>query len=219
MWCIGEIDEEYREGMYDVLDLYQEPYNPQRPVVGIDEKPKQLIGETREKIPMKPGSPERYDYEYVRNGKVNIFIAVDPKAGKRDVKVTDTRTKKDFAWFMKHLVEEVFQDAEIIRVIVDNLNTHNETSFHETFDKEEAEKLLSKIEFHYTPKHASWLNVAEIEINVMDTECTGRRIGDKDTLINETQAWMERRNKNKNKIDWRFTKKDADNKLSKYYTA
>lgn len=217
MWCIGEIDNEYRKRMYNILDLYQEPYNPKKPVIGIDEKPKQLIDETRAKIPMKPGSPEKYDYEYVRNGRANIFIAVDPKRGKRDVKVTDNRTKKDFARYMKHLVEEVFHDAETIRCVLDNLNTHNESSFYETFKEKEAEKLLNKIEFHYTPKHASWLNVAEIEINVMDIECTGRRIGNKDTLINETQAWMKRRNKNKNKIDWKFTKKDADKKLSKYY--
>lgn len=142
--------------------------------------------------------------KYKRNGKVNIFIAVDPKAGKRDVQVTDTRTKKDFARYIKHLIENVFPDAEKIRCIMDNLNTHNETAFHETFDEEEAEKLLSKIEFHYTPKHASWLNVAEIEINVMDTECTGTRIGNKETLIKETQAWMKIRNKNKNKIEWNF---------------
>jgi hypothetical protein len=217
MWCIGKINKEYRERMYNILDLYQEPYNPKRPVVGIDEKPKQLIGEAREKIPMKPGSPEKYDYEYKRNGNVNIFIAVDPKAGKRDVQVTDSRTKKDFALYMKHLVNEVFPEAEVIRVILDNLNTHNETSFYETFPNEEVEELLNKIEFHYTPKHASWLNVAEIEINVMDIECTGRRIGDRETLITEIKAWMERRNKNKNKIDWRFTKEDADKKLSKYY--
>lgn len=217
MWCIEEIDDEYRERMYDLLDLYQEPYDPKRPNVGIDEKPKQLIGEKRKSIPMKPGSPERYDYEYVRKGNANIFVAVDHKAGKRDVQVTDRRTKKDFALYMKHLVDEVFQDAEVIRAVVDNLNTHNETAFTETFDKNEAERLLNKIEFHYTPKHASWLNVAEIEINVMDTECTGGRIGGKDTLIDELQAWMEERNKDEKKIDWRFTKKDADKKLSKYY--
>ncbi len=166
---------------------------------------------------MKPGSPEKYDYEYQRNGNANIFIAIDPKAGKRDVKVTNHRTRKDFALYMKHLIDEVFPEAEVIRVVLDNLNTHNESSFYESFKEKEAKRLLSKIKFHYTPKHASWLNVAEIEINVMDIECTGRRIGDKKTLINETQAWMERRNKIKKKIEWKFTKKDADYKLSKYY--
>lgn len=203
--------------MYDILDLYHEEYDPKRPVVGFDEKPKQLIGDARETIPMKPGSPEKYDYEYKRNGKANIFIAVDFKGGKRNVKVTDNRTKKDFALYMKHLVNDVFTEAEMIRVVLDNLNTHKESAFYETFKKEEAEKLLSQIEFHYTPKHASWLNVAEIEINVMETECIGRRIGDKYTLINVIQAWKERRNENKSKIDWRFTKEKADEKLSKYY--
>ena len=118
---------------------------------------------------------------------------------------------------MKHLVNEVFPEAEVIRVVLDNLNTHTESAFYETFEKEDAEELLSKIEFHYTPKHASWLNIAEVEINVMDTESIGRRIGDKNTLISEIQAWMRRRNKNKSKIDWRFTREDADEKLSKYY--
>jgi hypothetical protein len=217
MWCIQEIDAEYRKKMYDILDLYAEHYDPKRPVVGVDEKPKQLIGEKRKKIPMKPGYSEKYDYEYKRNGKVNIFVAIDFKGGKRDVKVTDNRTKKDFALYMKYLVNEVFSKAEVIRVVLDNLNTHTETAFYETFDKEEAEELLSQIEFHYTPKHASWLNIAEIEINVMEVESIGRRIGDKKTLINEIQAWVERRNQNNSKIDWRFTRKDADIKLSKHY--
>lgn len=217
MWCINKIDAEYRKRMYDVLDLYMQPYDPKRPVVGIDEKPKQIIGEKRKSIQMKPGRPEKTDYEYVRNGKVNIFIAIDHKAGKRDVKVTDHRTKKDFAAYMKHLVDDIFPSADVIRTVTDNLNTHNKTSFYEAFDKKEAERLLEKIEFHYTPKHASWLNIAEIEINVMDTECTGRRIENKETLIEEVQTWMERRNKERKKIRWRFSKEKADKKLSKYY--
>ncbi len=217
MWCIKEIDAIYRKRMYDLLDLYAEPYNPKRPYVGVDEKPKQLLGEVRMPIPMKPGSPMKYDYEYTRNGKANIFVAVNPKAGKRIVQVTLRRTKKDFAIFMKKLIDEVYFDVDILRVVVDNLNTHNETSFYETFDKNEAERLSNKIEFHYTPKHASWLNVAEIEISVMDTECTGRRVGDERTLTREVRAWAGRRNKDKKKIEWRFTKDDADKKLSKYY--
>lgn len=203
--------------MYDLLDLYQEPYDPKRPVIGLDEKPKQLLGEKRKPIPTKPGSFERYDHEYIRNGKANIFVAVDYKAGKRDVEVTDRRTKKDFALYMKKLVDDAFQDADTVRLVLDNLNTHNRNAFYETFDKTEAERILNRIEFHYTPKHASWLNVAEIEIGVMDVECTGRRIDDKKTLTQEVQAWTKRRNKDEKKIDWRFTKKDADKKLSKYY--
>ncbi|KXA93744.1 transposase [candidate division MSBL1 archaeon SCGC-AAA259E22] len=203
--------------MYDILDLYQEPYDSKRPVVGVDERPKQLIGEKKKPIPMKPGSPERVDYEYVRNGSVNVFVAVDPKKGKRDAKVTNRRTKKDFATYIKRLVDGVFLDAEVIRLVVDNLNTHNESSFYETFDKEEAERILSKIEFHYTPIHGSWLNVAEIEISAMDAECTGRRIENRETLIEELGAWLVRRNREGKKIDWRFTKEDADRKLSTHY--
>lgn len=211
------MDDEYRERMYDLLDLYQEPHDPKKPVIGLDEKPKQLIGEKRKPIPVRPGGFERHDYEYVRNGKANIFVAVDHKAGRRDVEVTDRRTKQDFAVFVKKLVDKHYRDAEILRLVVDNLNTHNEGSFHETFDKDEAEGILSRIEFHYSPKHASWLNVAEVEISVMDAECTGRRIGDKETLTREVRAWAKRRNKGKKKIDWRFTKDKADKKLSKYY--
>jgi hypothetical protein len=217
MWCIGELNEEFRSRMYDVLDLYQEPYDPLRPVVGLDERSKQLLREKRKPIPMRPGRPERYDYEYARNGTVNIFLAVDFKAGRRHVEVTDTRTKQDFALYVKKLVDEVFPGAETLRLVLDNLNTHKESAFYETFDKDEAERVLRRVEFHYTPKHGSWLNVAEIEISAMDLECTGRRIGDKETLARELRAWMERRNKEEKKIDWRFTKEDADRKLSKHY--
>ena len=203
--------------MYDILDLYAEPYDPKRPVVGIDEKPKQLIEDSKKPIPMKPGKPERYDYEYIRRGNANIFMDVEFKAGRRTTRVTCRRTKRDFAKFIKHLVDRVYSDAEMIRLVVDNLNTHNKTAFYEAYDREEAERIFNRIEFHYTPKHASWLNVAEIEIGVMDAECTGRRIKDKETLRKEVRAWTNRRNKQKKKIEWRFTKQKADEKLSKYY--
>jgi len=217
MWCISEINAEYRRCMYDVLGLYEKPHNPKRPQLCLDEKPKQLIGEKRKPIPMKPGTCEKVDYEYVRNGTANIFVAVEFKAGKRATQVTDRRTMKDFALFVKRVVDEGFPDAEIIDLICDNLNTHKPKSLYETFDNEEAERILSKIEFHYTPKHASWLNAAEIEINVMDIECTGRRIGDKETLSSEVEAWTKRRNDQKKTINWRFTKEKADEKLSKFY--
>lgn len=217
MWCIQAIDDAFRECMYDVLDLYEEPYDPRRPLVNLDEKPKQLLGEKRESLTMKPGSPEKYDYEYVRNGTVNIFMAVEFKAGKRVTQVTKRRTMKDFALFVKILVDEEYPDVEVVRLVLDNLNTHKKKAFYETFSKEEAERILSKIEFHYTPKHASWLNAAEIEINVMDIECTGRRIGDMETLTREVAAWTKRRNDQKKKINWKFTKELADKKLSKYY--
>jgi len=162
MWCIQTIDSEYRKRMYDVLDLYEEDYNPKRPIVCLDEKPKQLLGDKRTSIPMKPGSLEKYDYEYVRNGTANIFVAIELKAGKRVTQVTKRRTRIDFAEFMKILINEKYSDAEFIRLITDNLNIHNEKSFFEAFSEDEAKKILDKIEFHYTPKHASWLNAAEI---------------------------------------------------------
>jgi DDE superfamily endonuclease len=217
MWCIPEITPEFRERMYDILDLYREPYNPKKPTIGLDEKPKQLIEDSKKPIPMKPGKPEKYDHEYIRRGNANIFMAIEFKAGRRTARVTCRRTKRDFAKFVKHLVDRVYPDAEILRLVVDNLNTHNETAFYETYDAEEAQRILSKIEFHYTPIHASWLNVAEIEIGVMDAECTGRRIKDKKILSREVRAWTNRRNKQKKKIDWRFTTQKADEKLSKYY--
>jgi hypothetical protein len=217
MWCIQEIDAGYRERMCDVLDLYEEPYDPKKPVIGCDEKPKQLLGEKRKPIPMKPRSPGRCDCEYVRNGAANIFMAIDFKTGKRATLVTDRRTEQDFALFVKKLVGEDYPDADIIRMIVDNLNIHFESSFYETFGQREAKRILSKIELHYTPTHASWLNAAEIEINAMDAECTGRRTGDKETLARQVTAWTKRRDQQRKKIDWRFTKQDADRKLSKHY--
>jgi hypothetical protein len=203
--------------MYDILDLYEENFDPKRPIVCLDEKPKQLIRDKRMPIPIKPGSPEKFDYEYIRNGTANIFMAVEFKAGKRMTKVTESRTMSDFAQFMKTLVIEVYPNAEVIRVVIDNLNIHKKKAFYDTFNKDEAEQILEKIEFHYTPKNASWLNAAEIEINVMDTECTKKRIGDIGTLTSEVAAWTKRRNKEKKKINWKFTKNNADEKLSKHY--
>ena len=217
MWCIREMDSEFVERMYDLLDLYEEPYDPRRPVIGVDEKPKQLLEDSRSPIPMKPGSLEKYDYEYKRKGKANIFLCVEPKAGKRATKVTGRRTKKDFAIFIKDLVDLEYSDAEILRIALDNLNTHFKKSFFDTFDKKEAERVLGKLEFHYTPKHGSWLNIAEIEINVMDVECTGRRMENKEFLAKELNAWEKKRNQQKKKIEWKFTKQGADEKLSKYY--
>jgi integrase len=219
MWCIQRIDPEYRKRMYDVLDLYEEKYDPKRPVICLDEKAKQIIADKIMPIPMKPGCSEMYDYEYIRNGTANIFVAVDFKAGKRVTKVTKNRTMLDFAHFMKLLVIEGFSGAEVFRVVTDNLNIHKEKSFYEAFSEDEAKQILEKIEFYYTPKHASWLNAAEIEINVMDSECTGRRIGDIGTLTKEVAAWTKKRNDDKKKINWKFTKEKADKKLSKHYVS
>ena len=202
--------------MYTLLDLYEEPYDPRKPVIGVDEKPKQLIEDSRPPIPMKPGKPERYDYEYIRNGKANIFMAVEPKHGKRFTKVTWQRTNIDFAEFMQELVS-LYPYAEKLRIPIDNLSTHSKKAFYDTFSKEEADRILSKLEFHYTPKHASWLNVAEIEIGVMDNECTDRRMKNISFLKSEVQAWTKRRNKERRKIDWRFTRQKADKKFGKHY--
>ena len=216
MWYIQKITPEFRKCMYDILDLYQEPYDSKSPVLGVDEKPKQLIEDSRNPIPMRPGNAEKYDYEYIRNGKANIFVAVEPKHGKRITKVTRQRTKRDFAKFMQDVVLS-YPYAKKLRIVLDNLNTHHKNSFYETFAKEEAEKILSKLEFHYTPKHASWLNVAEIEISAIDTECTGRRMKDISFLRNEIKACTKMRNNERCKIDRRFTKRDADRKLAKHY--
>jgi transposase len=202
--------------MYNILYLYEEKYDPEKPLICLDEKPKQLLKDKRKKIPMKPGCLEKYDYEYIRNGNANVFMAVEFKAGKRVTQVTKRRTMIDFAQFIKVLAEE-YSGAKIIRLIMDNLNTHKEKSLEEAFGKEEAKKILKNVEFHYTPKHASWLNAAEIEINVMDIECTGRRIADMEILGREVNSWTKRRNENKSKINWKFTREIADKKMSKHY--
>ncbi len=219
MWCIQEITPEFRARMYDILDLYEEPYDSKRPVIGLDEKPKQLIEDSRTPIPTMAGKTAKQDYEYVRKGTANIFMAVEPKGGRRVTQVTDQRTKRDFALFAKELVDKHYRYADVLQIVADNLNTHNESSFYENFSKEEASRILRKIEFHYTPKHASWLNVAEIEIGVMDTECTDRRIKDKEMLKQEIRAWTIRRNRQRKKINWIFTKQKADKKMKKYYVS
>ena len=191
--------------------------NRQLHVIAIDEKPKQIISNKRKSIPMKPGSPEKYDYEYVRKGTRNIFVAVEPKTGKRITKVTKRRTKKDLAMFVKEVLDR-YPKAKKLYIVLDNLNTHFISSFMEAFGEEEATRILQRIEFHYTPKHGSWLNVAEIEINVMDIECTKRRFENDKTLEEEVGAWTRRRNRDRKKIKWGFDRKQADKKLSKYYT-
>jgi hypothetical protein len=219
MWCITAITTQYRERMYKLLDLYATAYDEDYPVVCMDEKSKQLIIDIRKTIPLKPGSLEKYDYEYKRNGTRNIFVAVEALAGKRKIKVTQTRKKGDFAHFIKEVIDQDYPQAKKVRLVLDNLNTHFSSSFYETFSKEEAERILGKIDFYYTPKHGSWLNMAEIEINMMDRECLARRIGEAEKLINEINDWTENRNEVKKKIYWKFTKQDADEKLAKHYVA
>lgn len=217
MWCIAEITPEYRKRMYRLLALYEEEYNPKRPVICIDEKSKQLIEEKRTPIPLKPGSPAKYDYEYKRNGTRNIFVAVEPKGGRRIITVTKTRTKNDFASFVRKMAEKEYAQVKEIRIVLDNLNTHFAKSFYETFSKRESEKILRNITFYYTPKHGSWLNMAEIEINMMDRECLDEKTGNEKLLKQQIKAWAKKRNKLRKKIIWKFTRQDADKKLSKHY--
>ena len=203
--------------MENILDLYHQPYDPKRPQVCMDETSKQLISEVNQPIPASPGKVERIDYEYERQGVANLFILFEPLRGWRDLKVTDRRTKQDWAFLMKELVDVHYPEAEIIRLVLDNLNTHVPSSLYETFQPAEAKRILDKIEFHYTPKHGSWLNMAEIEFSVLSRQCLDRRIGDQQTLMREVTAWQKDRNNKSAKMDWRFTTADARIKLKKLY--
>ena len=203
--------------MEEVLDLYAEPEDLQRPRVCFDEMPYQMISETRVPAPMQAGQAERYDYEYHREGTCNLFLFFNPFAGKRRIKVTQRRTKQDFAYCMKELVDEIYPDAVVIRVILDQLNTHSKASLYETFEPEEARRIARKLEFHYTPKHGSWLNMAEIEFSVVDRQCLDRWLQDMETVQSEIAAWELPRNEQNIGIDWRFTTKKARQKLQRLY--
>ena len=203
--------------MEGVLDLYEEGYDASRPVVCFDEMPYQLISETRIPLPMASGKPRRCDYEYRREGMRNVFAGSEPKAGRRYVEVTDRRTRLDFAAQMKRLVDEEYPQAEVIRVVLDQLNTHTGASLYEAYEPVEARRILRKLEFHHTPKHGSWLNQAEIELSVLMGQCLDRRIGDAETLEREIAAWEGRRNAAKATVEWRFTSRDARHKLSRVY--
>lgn len=219
MWCIGKLTEEYRRRMYGLLELYARPYSEEEPVVCVDEKSKQLLQQIRTPLVAKPGKPVKEDYEYRRAGTRNIFMAVEPKAGCRQVEVTARRTKVDFVRFISRLVEKVYAGAQKIHLVMDNLNTHFTNSFIEVLGIEHAEQMLRRVEFHYTPKHASWLNMAEIEIGIMDRQCIGHRLGSETLLRSEVAAWESRRNLIKARIEWKFTRQDADQKLSKHYVS
>lgn len=217
MWCVGRITAEYRERMYDLLALYARPYDPQEPVVCLDEKSKQLLAQTRSVLAAGPGQIAKEDYEYRRAGTRNLFVAVEPQAGHREVTVTLRRTKRDFVEFVRRLVQEVYAEAQIVHLVLDNLNTHFRTSFEEVLGCPAAAVFLARVQFHYTPKHASWLNMAEIEIGVLDRQCIGRRLGDELRLRTEVAAWQQRRNEARSRIEWKFTRQAADQKLSKHY--
>jgi transposase len=203
--------------MEDVLDLYAEEYDEKRPKVNFDETSRQLIADTRAPLEVGSGRPQRYDHEYERKGTRNLFMICEPQTGWRHVEVTQRRTKTDFAQQMKWLVTERYTEAEKIRVILDNLNTHGAGSLYEAFEPAEARRLVEKLEFHYTPKHGSWLNMAEIELSILQRQCLNRRIADEDTLKREVAAWERQRNKDKETIDWRFTITDAREKLKRLY--
>src|SRR6202140_1678814 len=215
MWCIPQVDGEFVARMEDVLDLYAEAPSPQRPVVCFDESPTQLIGEVRQPIPAKPGQLERYDYEYRRNGTVNLFVFLDAHRPWRKVKVTDRRTNQDFAHCMRDLVDLHYPDAPVIRVVLDNLSTNSSGALYDAFPAPEARRVLKRLEFHHTPKHASWLNMVEIEIGVLRSQCLDRRIDDKNQLVAEIAAWEKQRNADKVQINWMFTTEKAREKLRK----
>lgn len=208
---------EFVAAMEDVLEVYRRLYNSQRPVVCLDEQSKQLVKETRPIIPAKPGRNQRLDYEYERNGTANLFMRFEPLGGRRRVKVTDQRTKIDFAHVIREMVDEDYPEAEVIVLVMDNLNTHKPASLYEAFEPAEARRLIEKLEIHYTPKHGSWLNMAETELSIVTKQCLDRRIPDIVTLRREINAWERQRNKAKSKINWQFTTHDARIKLRKLY--
>jgi transposase len=217
MWCIPRVDAEYVARMEDVLDLYGEAADPKRPVVCFDESPNQLIGEVRAPIPAAPGQPQRYDYEYRRNGTVNLFVFLDAHRPWRHVKVTDQRTARDFAECMRELVDVHFPEAECVRVVLDNLSTHSAAALYQAFPPAEARRVILRLQFHYTPKHASWLNMVEIEIGVLRTQCLDRRIDSREDMETEIAAWQHQRNASGARINWMFFTDKARNKMARAY--
>jgi transposase len=217
MWCIPRVDAEYVARMEDVLDLYAEAADPKRPVVCFDESPTQLIGEVRQPIPAAPGQFERYDCEYKRNGTANLFVFLDAHRSWRKVKVTDRRAAQDFAHCMRDLADLHYPQAERIRVVLDNLSTHTPAALYQTLPPSEARRLLRRLEFHYTPKHASWLNMVEIEIGVLRGQCLDRRIDSHARLTTEIAAWERRRNASGARINWMFSTERARLKMARAY--
>lgn len=203
--------------MEDVLDVYELPYDPTRPVVCMDEKPYQLLGDAREPLPMRPGDTQKIDSEYVRNGTCSIFAFIEPLGGKHHVSVREHRTATDWAEEIRYLADEMYPDAEKIILVMDNLNTHKPASLYKAFPPEVARRILRRLEIHYTPKHGSWLDIAEIELNVMTRQCLDRRIDSITDLRLELEAWENERNKNQATVNWQFRTADARIKLSSLY--
>jgi transposase len=217
MWCVPKVDSEYVARMEDVLDLYAQPPDPKRPVVCFDESPTQLISEVRDPQPMAPGQPARFDYEYVRNGTANLFVQYDVHAGWRHVEVTEQRTSYQFAHQMKTLVDQHYPQAECVRIVLDNLSTHTAAALYDTFEPAEACRILCRLEFHYVPKHASWLNMVEIEIGVLKQQCLSRRISSREMLAHEIAVLQAHRNAASSRIRWMFTTEHAREKIARVY--
>ncbi len=203
--------------MEDVLAVYQRPFDPKRPLLCMDEISKQLLADSRPPLPLQAGKPEREDYEYVRHGTANLFLFFAPLLGQRHLKVTERRTRKDWAEAVREIIDVHFPEAEIIDLVLDNLNTHGPASFYEAFEPAEARRLAAKIQIHYTPKHGSWLNMAEIELSILHRQCLDRRLPDKETVQREAAAWEAERNAAQMTVDWRFTTADARIKLKRLY--
>jgi hypothetical protein len=203
--------------MEKVLDIYKKPYDEDFPVVCMDESPKQLVEEGKPALPIKPGQDARVDYEYIRHGVVNIFMANEPLKGRRLVEVTEFKTRKEWATFVKRIADEMHPNAQKITLIMDNFKTHSASAFYETFEPEEAKRLWDRFEFVYTPKHGSWLNMAEIELHVLNGQCLNRHIATMDKVVEEVAAWKENRNNRNSKINWQFTNADARIKLKRLY--
>jgi hypothetical protein len=217
MWCIGVLTQEYPRRMYALLELYARPMSRAEPVICIDEKSLQLIGHSRAPLPMGSRSPAKVDYEYVRNGTSNLFVAVEPKAGQRIVSVTEHRGKVDFVAFVGNLLTNAYAKARRVHLVLDHLNIHFTKCFHDVLGKRAATKLLRRVQFHYTPKHASWLNMAEIEIGILSRQCLDRRVASRQLLRSEVDSWQQARNAAQRTIEWKFTRQDADKKLSRHY--
>jgi len=203
--------------MEDVLEVYKRPYDATRPVVCLDETSKQLIGEVQTAVPAAPGQVAHYDYEYVRKGVANVFMIFEPLAGQREAEVTDRRTKKDWAMCVRRIADEMYPEAEKIVLVEDNLNTHSPASLYETFPPAEAKRIADRFEFHYTPKHGSWLDMAEIELGILNRQCLNRRIDNVEDMRREATAWKTDRNAARVKANWQFTTEDARIKLRKLY--
>ena len=217
-WCIPpKANAEFVWKMEDVLEVYKRPYDSKRPVVCLDETSKQLIGEVRTPVPAAVGQVAHYDCEYVRNGVANLFMIFEPLAGRRDVEVTNRRTKKEYAQCLRKLSDEMYPDAEIIVLVQDNLNTHSPASLYEAFEPAEAKRLAARFECHYTPKHGSWLDMAEIELGILGRQCLSQRIDNIEDLRRQTRAWEKNRDKAEVKVNWQFTTADARIKLRRLY--